>query len=192
MKENGFALAKAGGRRYLAQTITDADYTDDIALLANTPAQAESLLQSLKEASGGTDVHANADKAKYMCFNQRGDISTLNGGSLKLVDKFTYQGSSVSSTETDIKTWLAKAWTAIDSFSVIWKSVLSDKMKQLFSCINRVSTVIWMHNVDAYGEKAWRQLHKNSMNCIGQVQEATSHKTAIVRPPTTDHENHPN
>ena len=24
-----------------------------------------------------------------MCFNQRGDISTLNGSSLKLVDKFT-------------------------------------------------------------------------------------------------------
>ena len=27
--------------RYLAQTITDADNADDIALLANTPAQAE-------------------------------------------------------------------------------------------------------------------------------------------------------
>ena len=36
--------------------------------------------------------------------NQRGDISTLNGSSLKLVDNFTYIGSSVSSTETDINT----------------------------------------------------------------------------------------
>ena len=42
-----------------------------------------------------------------MYFNQRGDISTLNGSSLKLVDKFTYLGSSVSSTE-DIKTRLHK------------------------------------------------------------------------------------
>ena len=57
-----------------------------------------------------------------MCFNQRGDISTLNGSSLKLVDKFTYLGSSVSSTETDINTRLAKTWTAIDRLSVIWKS----------------------------------------------------------------------
>ena len=32
-------LAKARSRQYPAQTITDADYTDDIALLANTPAQ---------------------------------------------------------------------------------------------------------------------------------------------------------
>ena len=38
---------------------------------------------------------------KYMCFNQRGNISTLNGSSLKLVDKFTYLESSVSITETE-------------------------------------------------------------------------------------------
>ena len=68
----------------------------------------------------------------YMCFNQRGDISTLNGSSLKLVDKFIYLGSSVSSTETDIHTWLAKAWTAIDRLSVIWKSNLIDRTKRSF------------------------------------------------------------
>ena len=48
-----------------------------------------------------------------------GDISTQNGSSLQLVDKFTFLGSSVSSTETDINTRLEKAWTAIDSLSVI-------------------------------------------------------------------------
>ena len=66
-----------------------------------------------------------------MCYSQRGNISTLNGRSLKLVDKFTYMGS-VSSTETDINTLLAKAWTAIDRLSVIWKSDLTDKMKRSF------------------------------------------------------------
>ena len=40
----------------------------------------------------------------YVCFNQKGDISTLDGTSLKLVDKFTYLGSSVSSTKKDIDT----------------------------------------------------------------------------------------
>ena len=67
-----------------------------------------------------------------MCFNQRGDISILSGSSLKLVDKFTYLGSSVSSTEKDINTWLTKAWTAIDKLSVIWKSNLTDKIKRNF------------------------------------------------------------
>ena len=39
-----------------------------------------------------------------MCYNQTGDISTLEGTPLKLVDKFTYLGSSVESPEKDIET----------------------------------------------------------------------------------------
>ena len=87
---------------------------DDIAFLANTPTQAESLLHSLEQAVDFIGHHVNADKMKYMCFNQEENISTLNGGSLKIVDKFTYFGSSVSSTENDISMGQAKAWNAID------------------------------------------------------------------------------
>ena len=67
-----------------------------------------------------------------MCFNQTGDISALNGSLLELIDKFTYLGSSVSSTETDTNTRLAKAWAAINRLSVIGKSDLTDKMKRSF------------------------------------------------------------
>ena len=38
-----------------------------------------------------------------MCYNQTGNIATLDGASLKLVDKFTYLGSSVSSTEKNYR-----------------------------------------------------------------------------------------
>ena len=69
---------------------------------------------------------------EYMCYNQTGDISTLDGTPLKLVDKFTYLGSSVASTKKDIDTRLTKAWTAINRLSVIWKSDLTDKMKRSF------------------------------------------------------------
>ena len=97
-------------------------------LLANTPTQLESLLHSLEWAASSKGLHVNVDKTEYMCFNQRGHISTLNGGPLKLVDKFINLGSSVSSTENDINTQLAKAWTAINRLSVKWKSDLSNKM----------------------------------------------------------------
>ena len=53
-----------------------------------------------------------------MCFNQTGNISTLNGSSPKLVNKFTYLGSSVSSTEADFNMQLEKAWTAIGHMEV--------------------------------------------------------------------------
>ena len=39
-KKNAFKLAKERSRRYSAPTITDPDYADDIALLANAPAKA--------------------------------------------------------------------------------------------------------------------------------------------------------
>ena len=132
IKENGFELTKRRSRRYSAKTINDTDYADDIAILVNSPAQAETLLHSLERATAGIGLHVNAHKTEYMCYNQTGDISTLDETSLKLVDKFTYLGSSVSSTEKDIDTQLTKAWTAIDRLSIIWKSDLTDKMKRIF------------------------------------------------------------
>ena len=87
------------------------------------------LQHSLERAAASIGLHVNAHKTEYMCFNQRGDISILNGSSLKLVEKFTYLGSSVSSTEIYMDTRRVKAWTAIFRLSVIWKSDLTDKMK---------------------------------------------------------------
>ena len=129
IRENGFELTKKRSRRYPAKTITNAD---DIAILANTPNQAETLLHSLERATTGIGLYVNAHKTEYMCFNQAGGILTLEGTSLKLVDKFTYLGSSVSSTEKDIDMQLTKAWTAINKLSIIWKSDLTDKMKCSF------------------------------------------------------------
>ena len=130
IRENGFELTKKRSRRYPAKTITDADDADDIALLANTPNQAETRLHSLERAAASIGLHLNAHKTEYKCFNQASHISILDGSSLKLVNKFTYLGSSVSSTEKDIDTRLRKAWTAIDKLSVIWKSDLTDKMER--------------------------------------------------------------
>ena len=132
IKENGFKQIKERSRRYPTKTINGVDYADDIALLANVPAQAETLLHSMERAAADIGLHVNAYKTEYMCLNQTGDIATLNGSSLKLVDKFTYLGSSVSSTETDIQTRLVNAWTANDWLSVIRKSDLTDKIKHSF------------------------------------------------------------
>ena len=143
MKDNSLKLAKERSRGYSAQTITDADYDNDIAHLANTPTQAETLLHGLEQAATGIGLHINADKTEYMCFNQRGNMSTLNGSSLKLMDKFTYLGSSVLSTKKDVNTWLAEVWTATDRLLIIWKSDLTDKIKcSFFSSSGCVVTAI--------------------------------------------------
>ena len=143
IKENGFKLTKKRSRRYSARTITDADYADDIARLANAPAQAETLLHSLERSAAGISLHVNEHSTEYTCFNQTGDISTRKRSSLKLVDKFTYLGSSVSSTKTDVNTWLARTWTAINRLSVIRKSYLTDKMKRSFFQAAVVSILLY-------------------------------------------------
>ena len=129
---------------------------------------------------------------EYMCYNQTDDISTLDGTPLKLVDKFTYLGSSVTSTEKDINTRLTKAWTAIHRLLIIWKSDLTDKMKRSFF---QAVALILLYGCTAWTltkwleKKARRQLHKNAASNLEQVLAATPHKTPTVRPPASYYEN---
>ena len=143
IRENGFELTNKRSRRYPAKIITDADYADDIALLANTSNQAEALLHSLERAAAGIGLHVNVHKTEYMCYNQTSDITTLDRASLKLEDKFTLLGSSVSSTKKDIDTRIMKAWTAINRLSITWKSDLTDKMKCSFFQAAVVSILLY-------------------------------------------------
>ena len=119
-ERNGFTLKRLETDDTPPKIITDADYTDDIAPLVNTFTEAKSLLHSPKQAAGDIGLQTNVEKTEYMCFNQEADMSTLKGSSLKLVDEFTYLGSSVSSTESGINIRLAKAWTAMDWQYIIW------------------------------------------------------------------------
>ena len=71
IKENGFELMKKRSRRYPATKITNANYANDIAILANTH-QAETLLHSLERAAANIGLYVNAHKTEYMCYNQTG------------------------------------------------------------------------------------------------------------------------
>ena len=183
IRENGFVLTKKRNRKYPAKTITDADYADDIALLANTPNKAETRLHSLERTAAGIGLHVNAHKTEFMCFNQKGDISTLDGTSLKLVDKFTYRGNSFSSTDKDIDTRITKAWTAIDRLSIIWKSNLSDKRKRSFFQAAVVSILL-------YGCTTWtltKRLEKMLDGNYTRMLRAILNKSWLQHPTGTNY-----
>ena len=55
-------LKKTRSRWYFAVAMTDTGYTDDLAHLANTLAQAESQLHSLEQAAGGIGLYVNVNK----------------------------------------------------------------------------------------------------------------------------------
>ena len=77
-----------------------ADNVDDLLLLANTPAQVE---------TRGIDLYVNSHKTKFICFNQDGAISSLNGKPPKLVDHFIDLGSNISFTENEVNISIGKA-----------------------------------------------------------------------------------
>ena len=144
IRENGFELTKKRSRRYPAKTITDADYADDIAILANTPNQAEILLHSLERAAAGIGLYVNAHKTEYMFYNQTDYISTLDGTPLKLVDQIHLPREQAShQPKSDINTRLKMAWTAINRLSIIWKYDLTDKMKRSFFQAAVVSILLY-------------------------------------------------
>ena len=77
----------------------------------------------MEQTEGSIGFQVNAKKTEYMRFNREGAISILNGGHLKLLDKFSYLGSSISSTEMDVNMRRAKAWADIDRL-LLWGHIL--------------------------------------------------------------------
>ena len=142
----------------------------------NAPAQAEILLHNL---------HTKRIHVLYT-----GHISTLGGSSLKLVDKFTFLGSSVSSTEKDIDTRLTKAWRAIYRLAVIWKSDLTDKMKCSFFRAVVVSILLYRCTTWALTKRMEKRLDGNyaRMRAIlnkSWRQHPTKHQLYSHLPPIT-------
>ena len=132
-----------------------------------------------------------AHKTEYMCYYQTGEITTLDGTPLKLVDKFTYQESSVSSTEKDIDTRLTKAGTAIDRLSIIWKSDLTDKMKCSFFQGVVVSILLYGCTTWMLTKQLEKKLDGNCIRMLGAIlnkswrQHPTRHQLYGHLPPIT-------
>ena len=149
------------------------------------------LLHSLERAAASIGLHVNAHKTEYMCYNQTGDISTLEGTPLKLVDKFTYLGSSVESTEKDIETRLTKAWTAINRLSIIWKSDLTDKMKRSFFQAAVTSILLYGYTTWTLTKRLEKKLDGNYTRMLRAIlnkswqQHPTRHQLYGHLPPIT-------
>ena len=118
-------------------------------------------------------------------------VSTWDGTSLKLVDEFTYLGSSVSSTEKDIDTRLTKAWTAIDRLSIIWKSNLTDKMKRSFFQALFVSILLYGFTTWTLTKRLEKKLDGNYTRMLRAIlnrswqQHPTRRQLYGHLPPTT-------
>ena len=145
-------------------------------LLLNTLTQVKSLLQSLEQAAGGIGLQVNANKMEYICFN-------WDGCPLKLVDKFKYL-SSISSTESDINMHPLKVWIVIDRLSIIWKSDLSDKIKQNFFLAAVVSILLYWCTSWMLTKCIEKKLDVNCTRMLWAILKATYLEITTVQPLT--------
>ena len=101
------------------------------------------------------------------------------------MNKFTYFGSIVSSTENDINTRLAKAWTASDSLSVIWNQTWPKKWNAVFSkqrisdgCTHEPYLNVWRKSLTAITQECCQQYWTSP----GGITPQNSSYTATCHP----------
>ena len=85
IKENGLLYQPRKSSRYPALHITDADFADDIALLADNLTNAQNLLSALESAANSTGLYLNETKTECMPINIRNriEVKTLSNNILK-------------------------------------------------------------------------------------------------------------
>ena len=89
------------------------------------------MLLKIESAAKHIGIFINAEKTEYININQKnkGQIKSNSVNPIKQINDFKYMGSYIDLTEQDMNIKIAKAWSALNSMNVIWKSSLSRKQK---------------------------------------------------------------
>lgn len=129
--------------------ITDLDFADDLALVAETIQNLEDLLHSLETSASQVGLYCNEGKTEFI--SSSGNILpliSLNGVNIKLVKDFKYLGSHINSSEDDFKIRKGLAWKACNKLNKIWHSNLSNTLK-LHTFKSLVEPIL------LYGSETW-------------------------------------
>ena len=119
--ELGFKLDRKRSRRHNPNVITDLDFADDIALMAEELEQAQDFLHCVQENAAKIGLHLNSDKTEFMSFNQVQDtvLKTVNNENIKKVDNFKYLGAWIDDTANDVKVRKALTWNSCNKLNEI-------------------------------------------------------------------------
>ena len=148
INDKGLQLLPRRSRRQPAIHITDLDFADDIALVSDLVANAESLLHSLENAARLVGLHCNESKTEVISSTPNCSFVSSAGNSINQVEDFKYLGSFVMDSEKDIKFRKALAWSACNKLDRIWHSTLPNVTK-----IHVFKTLI--EPILLYGAETW-------------------------------------
>jgi len=148
--DTGIVLEERRSRRHPETRLHDLDFADDISLLATAISSAETLLQSIEDASNCVGLYFNKVKTKTLLVNipPTTNVTTLDGTEIQNITEFIYLGSSVPDSFQDFKYRKAQAWSACNKLTKIWKSSLERATKIRFfrACVESILI---------YGSETW-------------------------------------
>ena len=165
--EVGLTLTPARSRRIKADKISDTEFADDIALIADSIQEVQELLTEVETVAADVGLRMNETKTKYMVANMsdHDPIYAASGSRIELVENFLYLGSWLKDSETDIKVRKAKAWAACHKLKAIWSSNMRRSLKiRLFTAT--VESVLF------YGSETWtltKRLEKMVDGCYTRM-----------------------
>ena len=175
----GLLLSSRQGSRRPSQHLTDLDFADDLALIAESIKNAETLLQSLEEAASAVGLLCNETKTEFISTSTSSDtIHSLSGAPIKQVEDFVYLGSHIMESKKDFKSRKGMAWTACNKLDTIWNSNLHNSIKvSLFQAT--------IEKILMYGSETWtltsKQQKRLDVNIYKPTTTSTEHTLDTTR-----------
>ena len=159
LNDKGLEVEPRKSSRYPSKHVTDVDFADDLALMADSHSSAQALLSSLECAANSVGLYLNESKTEYVNINGNNPdpvIKSSSGKVLKCVEDFKYLGSFIMDSAKDFNTRKGMAWMACNRLDKIWRSELPNEIK---IGIFRAT----VESVLLYGSETWtlsERLHK--------------------------------
>uniref|UniRef100_A0A672M130 Reverse transcriptase domain-containing protein n=1 Tax=Sinocyclocheilus grahami TaxID=75366 RepID=A0A672M130_SINGR len=107
--------------------LTDLDFADDIALLAENSCHLQEITSSLHEEAAKVGLHISAEKSKVMHISAQADMPRIkvDGSDIEEVSRFMYLGSTIGQdgdAEIDVKCRIGKATSVFQQMCKTWSS----------------------------------------------------------------------
>ena len=176
MKEVGFGIVWNDQTR-----LTDLDFADDIALIAETNESLQNMTNKLETEAGKIGLRINAVKTKIMQTGNASTVVHITTGQrpVEQVPHFTYLGSSLSndgSIHTDVKHRIGKASAIFQRLQSVWTtSKIRTATKLKFYNTIVIPTAIYASETWKFTTKITQKLDAFHQRCLRKILGITYH-----------------
>ena len=155
--------------------LTDLDFADDIALLANTKESLQKMTTKLEAAASNVGLRINSEKTKVMHVGNANTSTGITVGCqpIEEVKQFTYLGSVLSdggNTEADVNCRIGKASAVFQRLRQVWSTTtINTKTKIRFYNTIVLPPAIYASETWKISTRIARKLNVFHQRCLRRI-----------------------